>query len=322
MTDLGHLHRFRRIAFATFLLFFLVIIAGVTVRVLKAGMGCPDWPTCYGQLIPPVRESQLPPDYRERFAVAGQLAEPFDPLKTWAEYINRLISVVAGVAVLLMVGYAWLYLRMHRSILLYTTAIPLLLVVQSLLGWRVVATYLAEHLITAHMLFSLALTLSTLMAWAHTFQLSARPVTGEMRGYYALGWIALSALVIQVLLGAALRAVIAQRGVEAGLETANFIIHRSFSWMVLGGWAYYHWRLYREPVRQPFARRWAMLTTSALVLQVLTGAFMSYIQFIGLAQVIHLVLALFSINAGFISLYFFKNSVYGGAYQPIPQFSA
>lgn len=82
--------RLRRLSFLVWGLFFLVVLAGGTVRVLEAGMGCPDWPTCYGLLIPPTSEAQLPPDYRERFAVAGRLADPFDPLKTWAEYLNRL----------------------------------------------------------------------------------------------------------------------------------------------------------------------------------------------------------------------------------------
>lgn len=322
MEALGHLHRFRRIAFGVFALFFLVILAGVTVRVLEAGMGCPDWPTCYGQLIPPIRESQLPPDYRERFAVAGQLAEPFDVRKTWAEYINRLVSVLAGIAVLFMTGYAWLFLRKYPKILFYTTVIPILLVIQSLIGWRVVATYLAEHLITIHMLFSVALTLSALLAWAQTFCLDAAPVQSELRGYYVLGWVALGALFIQILLGASLRAIITRQGFEAGVDTAVFLIHRSFSWVVLGAWAYYHWRLFREPIRQPFARRWAMLTTASLVVQVLVGAFMSYISFAGVAKVLHLWLALFSINSGFISLYFFRHSVYGSAHQPVARFSA
>ncbi|MCS6895032.1 MAG: COX15/CtaA family protein [Bacteroidia bacterium] len=316
------LYRFRRLVFLVFVLFLLVILAGVSVRVLEAGMGCPDWPTCYGQLIPPIRESQLPPDYRERFAVGGRLAEPFDPLKTWTEYVNRLLSVVAGIAVLVATGYAWLYLRRYPKILTYTTAIPVLLIIQSLLGWRVVATYLAEHMITIHMIFSVLLTLCALLSWAHTFQLGSKTPTGELQVYYILGWVGLGLLVIQILLGASLRAIITEKGIEAGTETLNFFIHRSFSWIVLGTWAYYHWRLFREPTRQPFARRWAILTTISLVLQVLIGAFMSYVSFAGLAKVAHLWLALFSLNTGFMSLFFFRNSVYGGAHQPIHQLSA
>ncbi|MEN3041267.1 MAG: COX15/CtaA family protein [Bacteroidia bacterium] len=311
------MHRFRWLIFSVFVLFLLVILAGVTVRVLDAGMGCPDWPTCYGQLIPPTHESQLPSDYRHRFAVGGRLAEPFDPLKTWAEYINRLISVIAGIAVIFTTGYAWLYLRGHSKVLLYTTAIPVLLIIQALLGWRVVATYLASDMVTIHMLFSLLLTLCALLSWAHTFQLEPRGDLKELAGYYWLGWAAMGLLTIQIIIGASLRAIVTEKGFEAGIDTITFFIHRSFSWFVLGTWAYYHWRLFREPTRQPFARRWAMLTTISLALQVMIGAFMSYITFSSVAKVAHLWLALFSFNAGFVSLFFFRNSTYGGTYQPI-----
>ncbi|RMF52709.1 MAG: hypothetical protein D6750_01935 [Bacteroidetes bacterium] len=317
-----HLRRLRRIAGGVAMLFFLVIVAGVTVRVLGAGMGCPDWPTCYGQLIPPLRESELPPDYRQRYAVAGRLAEPFDPVKTWAEYLNRLISVVAGLGVVLLVGYTWLFLRGDRRLLLYVSLLPVLLLTQALLGWRVVATYLAEHLITAHMLFSVLLTGLVLWIWARTFVLRERPLEGEWRWYRWLGIGSWFLLLMQVLLGAGLRAVISQKGVEQGLETVLFFVHRSFSWFVLAGWAYFHWRVYREPTRQPLARRWAIWTTLALLVQVGTGAGMAYLAFSPVLQVVHLVSALFALNAGFLCLYFLRNTAYGRSNQLIPEFSA
>lgn len=316
------LGRLRWIAGMVFVLFFLIIVAGVTVRVLGAGMGCPDWPTCYGQLIPPLHESQLPADYRERYAVAGRLAEPFDPLKTWAEYLNRLVSVVAGLGVVVMVGYTWLFLRKERHLLVYVSLVPVLLLVQALLGWRVVATYLAEHLITVHMLFSVLLTGLVLLIWAHTFALRERPLQGEWRWYGWLGVVSWFLLLGQVLLGAGLRAAISQKGVEQGLDTVLFYVHRSFSWLVLAGWAYFHWRLYREPVRQPLARRWAIWTTLALLFQIVTGAGMAYVAFLPILQVVHLVSALFALNAGFICLYFLRNTVYGRSDQLVPEFSA
>lgn len=313
---------FRRIAVGVLALFFLVIIAGTTVRAVGAGMGCPDWPKCYGQLIPPIHESQLPPDYRERYAVAGRLAEPFDAFKTWVEYINRLVSVVAGLAVLVLVGYGWLRLRAYPKILLYTGAVPVLLLAQAILGWRVVASYLAEHMVTLHMLFSVLLTLAVFLAWAQTFQLRERSLAGEWRLYALLGWGSWGLLLVQVLLGASLRAAITQYGLEAGLEKMVFYVHRSFSWLVLFGWAYFQWRVYREPVRQPLARRWALWTLLALITQVLSGAFMAYVRFTPPLQVLHLTAALFAVNAGFMTLYFFRNTAYDGSPQSLPQLSA
>lgn len=284
-------------------------------------MGCPDWPKCYGQLIPPTDESQLPSDYRERYAVAGRLAEPFDPFKTWVEYINRLVSVVAGLAVLLLVGYAWLQLRAYPKILLYATAVPILLLIQALLGWRVVATYLAEYMVTVHMIFSVLLTMAVFLAWAQTLGLQERSLSEEWRPYVLLGWGSWGLLLVQVLLGATLRSAIAQYGVEAGLQKMVFYVHRSFSWIVLFGWAYMQWRIYRDPVRLPLARRWALWTTLALLVQVFSGAMMAYVRFTPPLQVLHLTSALFAINAGFMTLYFFRNTAYGGAPQSFPQLS-
>ncbi|MCX7606893.1 MAG: COX15/CtaA family protein [Bacteroidia bacterium] len=314
-----HILRFRRLALGVFLLFFLVILAGVTVRVLGAGMGCPDWPTCYGQLIPPTHESQLPADYRERYAVAGRLAEPFDPFKTWVEYLNRLVSVLAGISVIFWVGYAWFYLRAYPVLLRYVTAVPILLVIQALLGWRVVATYLAEYMISIHMFFSLLLTMSVLLAWAWTFRLSERAQAGDWRFYEALGWVSWGALLVQVFLGTLVRSAIARYGVEEGLDRWIFYLHRTFSWFVLAGWSYFHWRVYREPVRLPLARRWASWTTIALLIQAITGAVMVYIRFAAPLQVMHLVLSLFAVNSGFISMYFLRYSGYGSTYKSIPR---
>ncbi len=302
--------RLRRLAFLVWGLFFLVVLAGGIVRVLDAGMGCPDWPTCYGLLIPPTSEDQLPPDYRVRFAVAGRLAEPFDPLKTWAEYLNRLVSVVAGLAVLVLVGYVWLRFRSHKRLLWYVSAIPLALVVEALLGWQVVATYLAQHLVTVHMIFTLVLTILTFMVAAQTYPLRRRVLKGEWHLYWWLGWLGWFLLGVQVLMGATLRSWVKEFGTESALESVLFYIHRSFSWLVLGIWAYFHWRVYREPVRLGLARRWALVTTLILVIQILVGAVMSYISFTGFWKVTHLFLGLLSMNTAYASLYFYRNAEY------------
>lgn len=303
-------HTLRLLAYLVFGAFFLVVLAGATVRVLGAGMGCPDWPTCYGQLIPPFSESQLPADYRIRYAVAGRLAEPFDPFKTWAEYLNRLVSVVAGLAVVVLVGYAWRYFRAYPRVLVYATLIPIALVLEALMGWRVVSTYLAEQVITVHMLLTLVLTLLAFFVAAQTYRLRAQPLEKSWRVYRVLGWVAWGFLLLQIVLGAGLRSKISQLGVSQGLETIFFYLHRSFSWVVLGVWAYFHWRLYREPTRLPLARRASSLTTVLLFLQILAGAVMSYFSFTGFWQVSHLFIALLSANTAFMALYFQKYNSY------------
>ena len=62
---------------------FLIMVGGI-VRAAGAGLGCPDWPKCYGLWIPPMHVSELPPGFD---------VDSFNAFKTWTEYINRLIAV-------------------------------------------------------------------------------------------------------------------------------------------------------------------------------------------------------------------------------------
>lgn len=153
------LRRFRGFAIATVITIYALILVGGIVRATGAGMGCPDWPTCFGQWIPPTAESQLPADYQVIYADRGYADTTFNVTKTWTEYLNRLLGVFTGFAILVTLLAAWPLRRRVGGdtvgdVFALTLAAFVLVCVQGWLGSRVVASNLAPGMITIHMLLA------------------------------------------------------------------------------------------------------------------------------------------------------------------------
>lgn len=149
--------RFRRFGIATiFAVFFLIFVGGL-VRSTGSGMGCPDWPKCFGQYVPPTNINQLPADYKTKFAVQGKQIADFDVYKTWIEYLNRLVGVVIGLFILLTVVFAIPYLKSNAKIFWLSFLAFILVGFQGWIGSKVVATDLASWMITIHMLIALVI---------------------------------------------------------------------------------------------------------------------------------------------------------------------
>jgi cytochrome c oxidase assembly protein subunit 15 len=164
---------------------FLVVIAGSFVRVTGSGMGCPDWPKCFGYWIPPTEASALPDDYKEKY-VEGRVKkiekfarfltgiglnetatkikndpnllteQDFNAAKTWTEYVNRLCGFLAGNGMLL--AFVWLLIVYRkRKLVLLSTVNLIILVFQAWFGSIVVASNLVPWTITVHMLLALVI---------------------------------------------------------------------------------------------------------------------------------------------------------------------
>jgi cytochrome c oxidase assembly protein subunit 15 len=175
---------FLRVNLITIISLFLLILAGGVVRSSGSGMGCPDWPKCFDHYIPPTDVSGLPKDYKEKY-VAQRLAknerfaklldksgyvdlaskvrndksinipEEFNAVKTYTEYINRLIGAATGLLLILTFVLSVRLIKV-RKIVFWLSGINLLLVLfQAWLGSIVVSTNLMAWIITVHMLVAI-----------------------------------------------------------------------------------------------------------------------------------------------------------------------
>ena len=154
MTDPALSARFRSIALMTLIAVYLVILAGGIVRASGAGMGCPDWPKCFGQWIPPTEESQLPANYHETYAKLGYADTRFNAVKTWTEYGNRLVGATAGLLVIFTVFAARRFRDADPSVFKLSLAALFAIGFQAWLGKALVMSNLRPWMITIHMLMA------------------------------------------------------------------------------------------------------------------------------------------------------------------------
>ena len=134
---------------------FLVILAGGVVRMTQSGMGCPDWPKCFGMWIPPVSEAQLPSDFTS-YLDKQDIDHSFNVYHTWIEYINRLLGALLGIFVFIELIWAFVKFR-KKDIRIVIAAVSLFLITgfQGFLGKLVVDGNLDVIKITIHMLVAL-----------------------------------------------------------------------------------------------------------------------------------------------------------------------
>ena len=228
--------RFIRLNFITIVVTLLVILAGGIVRSTGSGMGCPDWPKCFDQYIPPTNSSQLPANYKEKY-VAQRLAknekfakylesmgkvelanrirndksitlpEEFNPAKTWTEYVNRLAGAILGIFLLLTAGYAFIYRKTAKRILLLSILNIFVVGYQGWLGSIVVSTNLTQWVVTVHMLLALVILGISIYTYNYAKQLHKQRSVIMYRIAWLKGFLAFTIVVslIQIVLGTEVR---------------------------------------------------------------------------------------------------------------------
>jgi cytochrome c oxidase assembly protein subunit 15 len=338
--------RFKQTNLITIVLLFLLILAGGVVRSSGSGMGCPDWPKCFGQYIPPTDASELPENYKEayvakraaknqRFAktldlfgyseLANRikqdrsilLPEEFNVTRTWTEYINRLIGAVSGLFLLLAAWFSFSFWSDNKAITILSVLNLLLVGFQGWLGSIVVSTNLVDWIVTVHMLLALVILALTIYTY-HLAVVQNKPViqTKPLIKIIAVAAVILS--VLQITFGTEVREKIDEvadhlqggyRGQWVSDAGQVFVNHRDTSIAVVVINVLLYALLRRNFNRHSLQQQLMSFIFLLIMVQMGVGIALSYWALPPVAQATHIVVASLIFGAQFYLLLNFKRSV-------------
>ncbi|MEO0581955.1 MAG: COX15/CtaA family protein [Bacteroidota bacterium] len=228
--------RYRSIATVTVGAVIFLILVGGLVRMTGSGMGCPDWPKCFGYMVPPSNPEDIEwragkeypkgvmivkgealweaketfttgdsfdPDNWEKFTAHDYAI--YNPLHTWIEYINRLIGVLIGGFALLTLGFAFPIRRMYPRAFWFSVFGLFMILVQGGIGAYVVRTNLETGAISIHMLIALLIVALYIFALLATYKERLNDRFELPKGVLLLGWVTLILTLVQIIMGTQVR---------------------------------------------------------------------------------------------------------------------
>jgi heme a synthase len=284
---------------------YVVILAGAVVRASGSGMGCPDWPRCFGRLIPPTALEQIPAEYMQKFLTDGH----GNLFHTWIEFLNRIVGALSGLAIAatfcfaLVLGIRSPQPGLRRDYLRVAAAVFAGLVLFILVAWLgkiVVNTTLAPAKITLHMIAGLIL-LSTAIYGRLLISTAAKaPLSPRLR-WALLGLLALTAC--QIVLGTQVREMVDHlpEGAccDARLEPA---LAPWFSWHWAGallttlGTAAFTWASRKSPAAATLGA-WRWLPLLLLAMEYGLGVLLVRLGLSPLLRPFHLLMATFILGS-------------------------
>ncbi len=188
-------HLFFNIILFTTVFTFVVVVVGAFVRLTGAGLGCPDWPGCYGQITP----ARAAPDIAKAVAEQGGTHGPVSIQKAWHEMFHRYLAAALGLLILVITAMAWVQRRGLAQSPWLASVLLALVIFQAALGMWTVTLLLKPVIVTLHLLGGMA-TLA-LLAWLAVRQLhwpALQAGATALRAWAALGLVLLLA---QIALG-------------------------------------------------------------------------------------------------------------------------
>lgn len=321
--------RFIRLNLITIIVTLILIVAGGVVRSTGSGMGCPDWPKCFDQYIPPTSVDQLPKDYKEKY-VAGREAknerfaklldkmgktnmadsirhdqtitvpEEFNVAKTYTEYVNRLTGASTGFLLLALTVCSFVYRKKAKRIVVLSILNIIVVGFQAWLGSIVVSTNLLAWIVTVHMLLALVMLAILVYTYYYSSRLYKEPtvVISKVLWLQLLIVLAIILTVLQTILGTEVREAIdmiskgllyQQRETWVAKIGTTFSYHRDMAIFVTVTNVFIYQFVMNKFGGKATELRLANAIILVLVIQIASGLILSNFALPPFTQVIHLV---------------------------------
>ena len=310
----------------------VVILAGGVVRSTGSGMGCPDWPKCFDQYIPPTSAKQLPADFEtkyvegrkkknEKFAkyleIIGKpvladsirndksilVHEEFNVAKTWTEYVNRLTGAILGFVLILVAIFSFTYKRSAKRIIVLSILNIIVVGFQGWLGSIVVSTNLTQWILTVHMLLALVVLGIAIYTYNYARQLHREPLIIMYRISWLRGFLffTIALTVIQIVLGTEVRENIDTISKALQFNAREtwvskvgnvFVYHRDLAILV----TICNFVIYKMVIDRFSGKAWPLITANylmlVLIVQLVSGLLLSYLGLPPYAQAIHVLFSM------------------------------
>ena len=308
---------FRRLGLWTIGAVYLLILVGGVVRATGSGMGCPDWPKCFGTWIPPTDISQLPANYKEIFGEKLKGEVEFNVIKTWIEYLNRLLGVLIGFLIFgTFIASFFSFWKKDKTIVWLSFIAFILVGFEGWLGSKVVSSELHPVMITLHMVLSIVIVFILLYAVARSH--NSIVIIENVKESSSLSFLLIITIVLtlgQVLLGTQVREMIDKvsatmgdtlRSQWVGNVGGKFQIHGVFSILVFSLNVLLFYRIKKNIAEKGIIYRFTFWLLILILVEMLSGISLAYLDFPALMQPIHLTVATIALGIQFV-IYLFLN---------------
>lgn len=320
---------FQKLSIITLLSVYLLILVGGIVRSTGSGMGCPDWPKCFDRWVPPTEVSQLPDNYKEAYAqkrleknerVVGYLEilnftdlahrisnddsireeADFNPVKTWTEYVNRLIGAVIGLLIFATFIASLHYRKSDPMVTILAFVSVITVGFQGWIGSIVVSTNLLSGMITFHMLLALLLVCILIYIVFRTQPSQQHRESSTSSQLSGLVLLLLVVTLAQIVIGTQVRESINEVARAMGESQREgwidelgsvFTLHRAISFLVIAAHVITFFMIYQRFGRSGNLTQWGLVLVIVIGLEILSGGVMAFFGIPRFAQPIHLLLA-------------------------------